>query len=140
AAAGAQRVVANKPGYARSEPVTAAAGQPVEIRLRRGAIISGRVVDQFGDPVAGARIAAQSPASARDNAPSIAVVESDDRGDYRLAGLPAGNVIVVVMTMRMTTTPEVIGGRQVFISRPEMQKTYYPGGTTPAEAQVFDLQ
>src|SRR6185295_20074414 len=37
AAAGAQRIVANKPGYARSEPVTAAAGQPVEIRLRRGA-------------------------------------------------------------------------------------------------------
>jgi len=44
------------------------------------------------------------------------------------------------MTMSMTTTPEIVGNRQVFISRPEVQRTYYPGATTPAEAQTFDLQ
>jgi len=138
-AADAQRVVASKSGYARSEPA-AATGQPIEIRLRRGATISGRVVDQFGDPVAGARVAAQAPSRAQDNPASVAVAESDDRGEYRLAGLPAGHFVVVAMTMSMTTTPEIVGNRQVFISRPEVQRTYYPGATTPAEAQTFDLQ
>src|SRR5439155_21068498 len=84
-AADAQRVVASKSGYARSEPA-AATGQPIEIRLRRGATISGRVVDQFGDPVAGARVAAQASSRAQDNPASVAVAESDDRGEYRLAG------------------------------------------------------
>src|SRR5205809_715375 len=102
--------------------------------------ISGRVVDRFGDPVAGARVAAQAPSRAQDNPASVAVAESDDRGEYRLAGLPAGHFVVVAMTMSMTTTPEIVGNRQVFISRPEVQRTYYPGATTPAEAQTFDLQ
>src|SRR6185295_19835727 len=48
--AAGQRVVAGKSGYARSEPVPATGEQPIEIRLRRGAIVSGRVLDQFGDP------------------------------------------------------------------------------------------
>jgi carboxypeptidase family protein len=139
-AASAQRIVANKSGYARSDPVPAAAGQAIEIRLRRGATISGRVVDRFGDPVAGARIAAQAPSAAQENSPSAAIADSDDRGDYRLAGLPAGRFIVAENTMSMTTRPEIIGNRQVLISRPQVQRTYYPGAATPAEAQTFDLQ
>jgi carboxypeptidase family protein len=140
APAGGQRVVASKSGYARGEPIPATAGQPIEIRLRRGATISGRVVDRFGDPVAAARVAAQAPSATRENSPPVAVAESDDRGEYRLAGLPAGHFIVVLNTMSMMTTPEIIGNRQVLISRPEVQRTYYPGAATPAEAQAFDLQ
>jgi protocatechuate 3,4-dioxygenase beta subunit len=139
AAAAGQRVVASKSGYARSEPLPAAAGQPIEIRLRRGATISGRVVDRFGDPVPAARVAAQAP-SATENSPNLAVADSDDRGEYRLAGLPAGRFIVVVNTATMTTTPEIFGNRQVLISRPVVQKTYYPGASMPAGAQAFDLQ
>ena len=134
-----REIVTSKSGYARSQPISGTAGQPIEIRLRRGATISGRVVDRFGDPVAGARIAVQAAAT-QENPPSIAVAESDDRGEYRLAGLPAGNFIVVVNTMRMTTTPQIIANRQVLISRPEVQRAYYPGATTPAEAQMFTLQ
>src|SRR5258706_1503036 len=40
-------VVASKSGYARSEGISAVAGRPVEIRLKRGAAISGQVVDEF---------------------------------------------------------------------------------------------
>jgi uncharacterized GH25 family protein len=107
AAAGGQRIVASKSGYARSEPVPATAGQQIEIRLRRGATISGRVVDRFGDPVAGARVAAQKPSTTSDGSPSVGVAESDDRGEYRLAGLPAGHFVVVVNTMSMTTSAAV---------------------------------
>src|SRR5437773_408582 len=44
---------ASKSGYGPRD-VTAAAGTPIEIRLSRGAAISGRVIDQFGDAVVGA--------------------------------------------------------------------------------------
>ena len=137
---GRQSVIASKSGHARTEPAPAIAGQPIEIRLRRGATISGRVVDRFGDPVVAARVAAQAPSSAPDNSTSVAVAETDDRGEYRLAGLPAGNFIAVVMTMIMMTTPEVAGNNQIFISRPSVQRTYYPGVTTPTEAQTLGLQ
>lgn len=55
ATAGRYGVVASKSRYARGE-VTATSGQPVEIRLRRAAVISGRVVDEFGEPVITARV------------------------------------------------------------------------------------
>src|SRR5215831_2002105 len=38
APAGRQSVIASKSGYARSDATPASAGQPIEIRLRRGAI------------------------------------------------------------------------------------------------------
>src|SRR4051794_25068129 len=41
-------VAAAKTGYARGE-VTARATEPIEIRLARGAAISGRVLDAFND-------------------------------------------------------------------------------------------
>jgi hypothetical protein len=140
APSGRQSVVASKSGYARSEATPAIAGQPIEIRLRRGATISGRVVDAFGDPVVAARVAAQTPSSGQDNSPSVAAAETDDRGEYRLAGLPAGTFIVVVMTMSMTPTPQVVGNTRIIIGMPTVQKTYYPGMTTPAEAQPLGLQ
>src|SRR5436190_18918191 len=43
-------VVAAKSGYAKGE-ATATGGQAIEIRLTRAAAISGRVVDECGDPV-----------------------------------------------------------------------------------------
>jgi carboxypeptidase family protein len=56
APAGRIGVAASKSGYARLELTLPAAAEPLEIRLRKGAAISGRVVDEFGDPVAGARV------------------------------------------------------------------------------------
>ena len=48
-------VVANKSGYAR-EPIQVTAGAPIEIALQPAAAISGRVIDESGDPVLGARV------------------------------------------------------------------------------------
>src|SRR5438105_2492118 len=53
--ASATTVVASKTGYARLDMPLAGARQPIELRLRRGGVVSGRVVDEFGEPVAGAR-------------------------------------------------------------------------------------
>src|SRR2546425_536562 len=93
APSGRQSVVASKSGYARSEATPAIAGQPIEVRLRRGATISGRVVDGFGDPVVMARVSAQTMSSSAANPTNAATGETDDRGEYRLAGSVRGRVV-----------------------------------------------
>jgi len=55
------RIGAVKTGYARGEVETSPDGRPVEIRLKRAAAISGHVLDQFGEPVAGARVSLENP-------------------------------------------------------------------------------
>jgi protocatechuate 3,4-dioxygenase beta subunit len=140
APAGRQSVIASKSGYARSEPIAASAGQPIEIRLRRGATISGRVVDRFGEAVAAARVAAQTTAANRANPTNVATVETDDRGEYRIAGLSAGKFLVVVNTVNGTTTTRVAGDRTLFQTGPSVARTYYPGVATADAAELLQVQ
>jgi hypothetical protein len=137
---GRQSIVASKSGRARSEGISAIVGQPIEIRLHRSAVISGRVVDAFGDPVAMARVSAQLPSNTPTNPTRVASAETDDRGEYRLAGLPAGTFVVAVVTLGPPRPPEPIGNGS-FISRgPTPQTTYYPGVSAANEAQAVRLQ
>ena len=140
APAGPQSVVASKSGYARSDAKPATAGQPIEIRLRRGATIAGHVVDHFGEAAAAVRVAAQIPAAAGSGNPTtVATVETDDRGEYRIPGLSAGAYLVVVNNVRSVTTPRVVNDRQIFETRPELVRTYYPGAATPADAELLQV-
>ena len=73
-------------------PITIQPGQSMalEIRLPRGAVIAGRVIDDAGDPAAGRQIVLSRP-----SAPASPIVRgryqvSNSRGEYRLFGLSAG--------------------------------------------------
>ena len=85
-------VVANKTGYAR-EPIQVTAGAPIEIALQPAAAISGRVIDESGDPVLGARVVVER-VDANRRRTTLGAFETDDRGEYRVGGLPAATVIV----------------------------------------------
>jgi len=127
-AGAALRVAVTKTGYTRTE---AAAGErAVEIRLKRGAVISGRVVDEFGEPVENVRIVAQTDPKAR-----LALadgVSTDDRGEYRLTGLQAGSFIVSVTRVYGTLDPRTARQR-------EPDTIFYPGSTASAEAKPLQL-
>jgi hypothetical protein len=58
APAGRYDVTASKSGYARSESTPATSGEAIKIRFVSAAI-SGRVLDEFGDP-SGVRVAVQT--------------------------------------------------------------------------------
>src|SRR5438046_1593846 len=83
---GRYSIVASKTGYGRRE-VAATPGERVEIRLMRSAAISGRVVDEVGDPVPSARILAGTSISADNKLAGGVATETDDRGEYRIGGL-----------------------------------------------------
>jgi protocatechuate 3,4-dioxygenase beta subunit len=68
----------------------------VNIGLQRSLAIAGRVVDEFGDPVAGIGVAA----SARGGRQSMSAFprQTDDRGVFRVFGLAPGRYVVCART------------------------------------------
>lgn len=111
------------------------AADPVTISMKRGGAITGRVVDGFGEPVAGVRVEALRVRHGSDGSRTMIPVgtsdTTDDLGQFRVYGLPSGDFIVGTGSMfgvALTSTPAV---REI--------PTYYPATTNIAEAQVVSL-
>jgi carboxypeptidase family protein len=119
---------ASKTGYGRRELVVSAAG-PIEIRLSRAAAVAGRVVDDFGDPIVSARVVVEAVGTS--SPPPTTATTTDDAGEYRLAGLTAGSVVVACIS------PQAL---MLGPFNPEAGKTYYPGVLTAAAAERFQLE
>jgi protocatechuate 3,4-dioxygenase beta subunit len=156
----ATRIIASKTGYGRRQVDRAAGATTVNIRLQRGAVVSGRVVDEYGDPVQAARVSAldvsrlptaaggtNTPpagpppppgAGAVPNAPSVASTDTDDRGEYRLPSLPAGTYAISIVTLYGMVSERVPGTNQI-MSYPGMTRAYYPNATTIDDATRLAL-
>ena len=109
-------VEASKAGYVRAAygarrhdrpgtPITltdAQKKQVLSLRMARGSVITGRIVDEFGQPAQGARVRAQLTRVVNGERTLVEVPiagamfgeAADDRGVYRLYGLPAGDYLV----------------------------------------------
>ena len=143
--AGRWQLAASKSGfvtlqYGQRRPLES--GRPIEIAegetmgradfsLPRGAAITGRVMDEFGDPVASARVVVmryQSFQGTRRLVPTGFGDETDDTGAYRLYGIAPGDYYVSA-TLRaqgfMADSDDSSG----------YAPTYYPGTGNVAEAQ-----
>lgn len=95
--AGRYRLVATKAGYTRTSVGGVSIGRPegIDVRMPRSASVSGRVFDMYGDPVSRTQLAVA--VVARDGVLStVKVVTTDDLGEYRAGGLPAGTYVVEV--------------------------------------------
>ena len=89
---------AGAPG--RAFDVAAGARRRVVLRLPRGAVITGTILDPDGEPVQGVSVAALGR---RTTVPfpqyresGSAALPTDDRGTYRIFGLPAGDYLIAV--------------------------------------------
>lgn len=76
-------------------------GDDVTIRLVKGGVITGRVLNPAGDPLIGVRVSAQPTNPTLANTATVlpamanGEAQTDDRGIYRIFGLPAGTYVVV---------------------------------------------
>src|SRR4051812_32637321 len=91
-------VTARKTGYSNSDVVGASPAAPIEIRLTRGGAVSGRVIDEFGDPLVSARVQVRQVSPRTPKPVVVATGQTDDRGEYHIGSLPTGEVHVVVTT------------------------------------------
>ena len=115
-------------------------GQPVtvDMRLTRGAVIAGRVVDQYGQPQPGVRpvllqYRTVSGEQRLVRAPMVSMIsfltQTNDLGEYRMAGIAPGTYVVAIQpalgpvagtTLRVNTDDEIAWARQPISSGPSM--------------------
>jgi carboxypeptidase family protein len=103
---GVYSIIARAPGYVSVQDQSRKyrVGESVIIRMARGGVITGRVTDEFGEPMVGVRVSADrvrdSEGKPDTSAPTTSEVYSswmtDDRGVYRIYGLEAGAYVVGV--------------------------------------------
>ncbi len=142
--AGRYQVTANKAGYVslsygqrrpfeQGKPLELREGQTVEnvnFNLPRGSAISGRVTDEFGDPVADVMISAQRYryfGGRRRLTPVSRPASSDDGGNFRLYGLAPGDYYLSAAPMGFSFG-ESSGDSTGYAP------TYYPGTASAQQA------
>jgi len=116
-------------------PIDLSSGQrfTADFVLPRGGAITGRVYDEFGEPVVGARVKALRLLM-RDGRRTLQQVgpvdESDDTGAFRVYDLPAGTYFV---SAARRIAPVDSPNEATFAP------TYYPGTTSPQTAMRVSL-
>ncbi len=134
--------------FESGKPIELADGQLVDkadIPLPRGSVIAGRVVDEFGEPVADAMVMALRSAwsnGRRRLLPAGRGSQTNDLGQYRIFGLPPGDYYVSatyrgaeIGMVEMTGMVNVSAGP----AASGYAATYYPGTTSAGEAQRVRL-
>jgi carboxypeptidase family protein len=111
----------------------------VDMTLPRMGIISGRVLDDAGDPIEGVNVHAVRPMF-RDGQRRLVPIgtaqnRTDDDGEFRVTGLAPGTYYVLAET-RETWTVTRDRVKEVMGYAP----TYYPGTTQPSEARRLPVQ
>lgn len=123
-------------------PVVLADGQVVErvdVALPRGAVIAGRVTDEFGEPIASAQVQAMRHSYGPDGQRrplTAGMATTDDRGEFRVFGLMPGEYVVNAGVRSFSTIGLATSGNDVNEGYPP---TYYPGTINPAEAQTLSV-
>ncbi len=134
-------VLANQSPYSSANRrIVVRAGETIDdisIELVRGGVVTGRVIDEAGRPVVGDVVRLLRPPGDRPprtpsgyEPPSVAG-KTDDRGIYRLFGVPPGRYLVVVI--QLLDDGIVRGGGSFGYA------IFYPNTTDPDKAKVIEV-
>lgn len=128
------------PGTLLGQIITVADGETIEnleIKLKRGGVITGRVTDADGEPVI-ETVVRLAPVADRNAPPPPPMnpnaYRTDDRGIYRIFGLPAGKYKVSV------GLPVRQGAFSMQTSRSYIPETFHPDATNEAEAKIIEVK
>jgi hypothetical protein len=101
---GVYSLVARSPGYVSVQDQSSKyrIGESAIIRMSRGGVITGRVTDEFGEPMVGVRVSADRVRDSEGQPRRSAMLTNglnslrmtDDRGVYRIYGLEPGSYVV----------------------------------------------
>ena len=131
--------------YGQTRPLEA--GKPLDIKdgqtvervdfsLPRGAVVTGRIFDEFGEPLSDVMVAPmryQFVQGKRTLVPGGRTSSSDDNGEFRLFGIPPGQYYLQA-TWR-SNMPFGPGGE----NQPAYAPMFFPGVLDASEAQRFTL-
>ena len=148
--AGSYRVSATRTGFIAAEYGEQHSGQPgtvitlrdrqrvdrVDVVLPRGAVIAGTVSDAEGEPIEGLgmhvwRLHTRGGRRVAESVSGVPNRRTDDRGRYRISGLPPGAYYVVAA--EDSSSPSSPG---IIYDLPGVRRSYYPGVPTLSQAAV----
>jgi hypothetical protein len=149
--AGRYTVSAQKAGYINmsfgqqrqsdpSKPIDVQDGltiEKIDFSLLRGGVITGRILDEFGDPVADVQVAAMRSlftGGARRLVNSGRPGMTNDIGEFRLSSLPPGDYYVSA-----TYRSQIISPQQETNDRGGYAPSYYPGTADLSAAQRLTI-
>lgn len=137
-------VLAIRPGYehGRGALEVGAPRQALTVKLKRYAEITGKVLNEDGEPVQGLRVQAyrRQIESGRPRLAPSSFWTTDDLGHFRLGEMPAGNYLVRVMARHAVMpylgerSARAVGVREAY------QAQYYPGVADESAAQVLKME
>jgi hypothetical protein len=111
--------------------------EKIDFALTRGGVITGRITDADGRPVIEERIQLSSV----DNATRVSfgmmnpfLFQTDDRGAYRIYGIPPGRY---TLSVGVATEEGMV--RVGTIRRGYYQRTFYPGETDSKKAAIIEV-
>lgn len=114
------------------------------LTLVRGAAISGRVVDDFGEPMIGASVRVGRIAAVNGHPQFVTVglpTETDDLGEYRVGGLPTGAFIVSVFAWPPANAFAVPPEQRAGLARLVMPRVlFYPQSLFITQARLITLR
>lgn len=122
--------------------------EKADVTLPRGSAVSGRILDEYGEPVSDASVTAmrlQYAAGRRRLAPTGRPSMTNDLGYFRVFGLPPGEYYLSASVRTFDSmVMDLIGGGSSggptgSNSNSGYAATYYPGTQSPAEAQRLSL-
>jgi 5-hydroxyisourate hydrolase-like protein (transthyretin family) len=153
--AGTYRIAASANGFVRQEygqktaygqgrPVFVAVNQTVtdaSIRLLATGSLSGRVFDENGQPATGAAV--QLLRSVQNvqgqSLQSAGAAAADDRGNYRIFGVPPGRYYLMAGTPPGPPRPVAIGGLGPTVGTTRYTLVYYPAATELELASPLEI-
>lgn len=163
--AGRYRIFFEKSGFvainergqkADTNVLTIKSGQSLDgltFQMLPTAVISGRITDEDGDPMADVRVVAEIKRTGKIKRESVGTASTNDLGEYRLAGLFAGQYLIVAVPppdfrdYEAGEKPQAAtsAGAQpspASAATPETRylTTYYPGTFDVAQASVISLK
>jgi hypothetical protein len=112
--------------------------QDLDLKLIRGSVITGRISDADNHPIVEERITVQlldangAPRLGAVGSRSDEMYRTDDRGIYRIFGLPPGRYKVSVGFDPQTDS--------MMLGRRRYPRTYYPEGGDQAKATIIELK
>jgi protocatechuate 3,4-dioxygenase beta subunit len=149
-AAGSYSVCAVAPGFIFSNnqsgqenrTLNVSEGEKIEnidFEIKQGAVITGRVADSRGRPLADERVTLSKldknnqPRPANFYGRNFTMIMTDDRGVYRLYGVPEGRYLISVGITQSVGMIARRGGGAFY------PRTYYPDAANESEAKVIEL-
>jgi hypothetical protein len=106
----------------------------VDITLPRGSVITGRIVDEYGEPMSDVQIAPQSYQTVQGQRrliPAGRQAQTDDMGEFRLFGIPPGQYYLTATWRQINPTNSD--------DKTAYAPMYYPGTDNIAQAQRLTI-